>query len=258
MKILKSCSVLLNSAEKLNDPFEGRAKPVWPDDNNVLRQYIEKIHPNAPDKWEELYQRALERKKKHPDEIPPDAMEMINQIGISCFSEIRDNLLMWGHYADKYQGVCIGFRYRALFNDIVAKYLATKVACPLSRVNYSNKFPIFELAVPKDGKNVLNTKARCWEYEQEWRICSLGKANQLLPFPKEAFSHVIFGAKSSDKDKERVFSAVVAGSHDIAKLTFLKAKIAKEEYKVEFDRWRPNELPSSGGIINPFSENEED
>ena len=237
VKILQSGGVLLNSVEKFNDPFEGRAKPVWPD-NNVLRQYLQKNHP---DKWEEAYENALRRKAEHPDEIPPDAREMINQIGVSCFSEIRDNLLMWGHYADRHQGVCIGFRYRALLDDIVARFAETEVACPLSKVDYSDEFPILEIATENNAKTVLDTKARCWEYEREWRICSRGRAEQLLPFPKGAFSQVIFGAKSSDQDKERVFKATVAGGYN--PVTLLKAKIAKEKYKVGFDSWRPDELP---------------
>ena len=238
VKILKSGGVLLNSVEKFNDPFEGRAKPVWPDDNNVLRQYLQKNHP---DKWKEAYENALRRKKEYPNEIPPDTMEMISQIGVSCFSEIRDNLLMWGHYADRHQGVCIGFRYRALLDDIVARYAETEVACPLSRVNYSDEFPVLELVTGNNAKIMLYTKARCWEYEREWRICSRGRAKQPLQFPKEAFSHVIFGAKSSNEDKERVFAATVAGGHNT--VTFLKAKIAKEKYKVEFDSWHPDGLP---------------
>ena len=29
--------------------------------------------------------------------------------GVSCFSAIHDNLLMWGHYAQGHQGFCLEY-----------------------------------------------------------------------------------------------------------------------------------------------------
>jgi hypothetical protein len=36
--------------------------------------------------------------------------KVLNQsVGILCLSEMRDSLLMWGHYADNHRGLVIGF-----------------------------------------------------------------------------------------------------------------------------------------------------
>ena len=254
VQIFQSGGVLLDSAKNFNDPFEGRAAPKWPDDD-VLRQHIKAT--SRPDKWHEVCEEALRRKSEHPDQFPLEVLEEVNKIGVSCFSEIRDNLLMWGHYADKHQGVCIGFRYRGIMDNLVLRFSETEIACVPSKVAYSDEFPVWEIASGNHGTNVLNTKARCWEYEREWRIASLGAAGLILPIPREAFSHVIFGAKSSPEGQGRVFSAIVAGNYDITRLTFQRARIAKREYKLELDPWRPDELPSSG-VINPFSGKKED
>ena len=32
-----------------------------------------------------------------------------NQIGLICMSEVWDHPLLWGHYANKHQGLCLGF-----------------------------------------------------------------------------------------------------------------------------------------------------
>ena len=37
-----------------------------------------------------------------------DAFLNLN-IGILCLSEVRDSILMWGHYTDSHQGFVIGF-----------------------------------------------------------------------------------------------------------------------------------------------------
>ena len=234
VKIFQSCCVLLDSVNNFNDPFEGRAILNWPDDD-VLRRHIKATHPQ--NQWREMYEEAIRRKSKCPDEFAPEAVESINKVGISCFSEIRDNLLMWGHYADKHQGVCIGFRYRKIYDNLIARFRETGVACMPSKVVYSDKFPVWDIASGNHGKDVLNSKARCWEYEQEWRIAALDTAGESLSLPKEAFSHVIFGAKSLDKDQARLFDLITARQYD--DMIFQRAKIADREYKVEIVPWHP-------------------
>ena len=259
VKIFKSGGVALDSVKNFNDPFEGRAYPVWPTDD-ALRQHIRANNP--PDKWEEACKKALRRKEKYPDTIPQDVVEWTHTFGVSCFSEIPDNLLMWGHYAHKHQGVCIGFRYGEVRDNFLRE--SETLAARLSKVEYSDDFPAWKIAADnlvekaEQAMRVLYTKATCWEYEQEWRIAAFNAAPDKVVFPlKEAFSHVLFGAKSSPEDQVRVFSAIVAGNHDISRLTFQRARMAKREYKLELDPWRPDELPSSG-VINPFSDKKED
>jgi len=37
------------------------------------------------------------------------ANSVASTIGVSCFSQEEDNLLMWSHYADKHKGLCLKF-----------------------------------------------------------------------------------------------------------------------------------------------------
>lgn len=68
---------------------------------------------------------------------------------------------MWSHYADNHRGVCIEFDSES------------DVFMFASPVRYTEELPV--IVRPDDSsEEMLNkaffTKAKCWEYEQEWRV----------------------------------------------------------------------------------------
>lgn len=76
--------------------------------------------------------------------------------GILCFSESWRNPVLWGHYADKHKGLCLGF----------------EVPRPdLGKVKYQDS----RLPLPKEidetfMQHLLFTKFKHWDYEQEYRV----------------------------------------------------------------------------------------
>ena len=83
--------------------------------------------------------------------------------GLICFSKSWHNPLMWGHYAEKHTGMCLGF-------DVPKKRLAS--------VNYAKlrlKIEIDpETKRPNPAaefmKKLLRTKFEDWKYEEEMRL----------------------------------------------------------------------------------------
>lgn len=94
---------------------------------------------------------------------------MVRQtMGVSCFSERNDSILMWGHYT-KNQGMCVEYRLLDFFEQ------HKLVPIP---VVYSNDRPCLERI---DSNNLLKTTAEFstktlttksleWSYEREWRV----------------------------------------------------------------------------------------
>ena len=39
------------------------------------------------------------------------AFEKIEDYGIACFTTKNDNTLLWSHYADEHQGICLEFDF---------------------------------------------------------------------------------------------------------------------------------------------------
>lgn len=63
--------------------------------------------------------RALKKTKK----------ELSKTKGILCFSKTWKNPVLWGHYADKHKGICLGFE---VDNSILGKvnYVDSRPPCP--------------------------------------------------------------------------------------------------------------------------------
>ena len=127
--------------------------------------------------------------------------------GISCFSKTYDNILMWSHYADKHQGVCIGLEVDA--NKLLDDDFITFA------VEYEDTFvpvPYFDKDEKKRADVImryLSTKASFWDYEQEIRIVNFDffkKYNsQFLNFEKYAeLKIVLMGLKMKIDNKTKL------------------------------------------------------
>jgi hypothetical protein len=81
--------------------------------------------------------------------------ELSKTKGILCFCKTWTHPILWGHYADKHKGVCLGFEVpRSLLNTI--DYVDRRFARP----------NVLDEAFMK---RLLFTKFKHWEYEQEHR-----------------------------------------------------------------------------------------
>ena len=92
-------------------------------------------------------------------------------IGVACFSEISDSILMWSHYADYHRGICLEYDKTELLNNRAAEMCI---------------FPVlYEERMPDNGETLftdepveiagmmyqtLFTKHISWSYEREWRM----------------------------------------------------------------------------------------
>jgi hypothetical protein len=81
---------------------------------------------------------------------------------------------MWSHYAKNHTGIVIGFDNIELWNKI-------------KKVNYSDtRVPVnvgFEIIDDKELDQVLYTKSKAWEYEDEFRRCVL--LNKCVPIDND-------------------------------------------------------------------------
>jgi hypothetical protein len=92
------------------------------------------------------FRRALRRTKEKMSEIA----------GLLCFSATWQNPVQWGHYADKYKGLCLGFE--------AADELLARV------VYISERFPVPAVLDQDFMKRIITTKFSHWSYEQEYRM----------------------------------------------------------------------------------------
>jgi hypothetical protein len=110
------------------------------------------------------------------------------RIGVLCMSEVRDDILMWGHYADNHRGICLGYETSNTFFEN---------AHP---VTYSPERPTIN-PFRDTSEQMLDaavfTKAEHWRYEREWRQISFQAGAGLSVAPPEALAVVILGCKAT-------------------------------------------------------------
>jgi len=100
----------------------------------------------------------------------------------SCFAGNYENLLLWSHYANSHKGICIGFR-NCSSTDILGMKFNVEDCCsdseysdgvfPVYKVNYSDS-GVIEWNLFEDNIKIFidahRIKAKCWEYEEEYRL----------------------------------------------------------------------------------------
>ncbi len=150
--------------------------------------------------------------------------------GVACFSETKDNLLMWAHYAAGFTGICLEFdtSYEP-FNK-------------MRKVKYTNDKTVFDLGKLLDKRKNKNensseiakvwaTKSKIWSYEKEWR--SVHKdGNTLFSYDQSALRAIYFGDAIKQEILE-IICLIMIGQNEHVR--FYKSKISKVSKKVEFE-----------------------
>jgi len=197
---INNSTIFLQNPSKFNDPYDCYHGLI--DSKKIEREYSIEIldHPS----FSHLSPRIKESLKKKINsgelDVRQPFIDTLNfaksRIGISCFSTLNKNLLMWSHYANKHKGVCIGFNFN--------------IAPPLNlfqaKVVYKKKFDksVNFFANPDDFySNWLLTKSIDWKYEKEVRLVSLEKKG-VYKIDSKNIIEVFFGSKTSKLDQEKL------------------------------------------------------
>lgn len=123
LKALRKRRLKISRIMDLNDPFE----------------FLGADLSNRQFRW------ALKETKK----------QLSDEHGILCFSKSWRNPVLWGHYADRHRGLCLGFEIpRTLLRRV--RYVDARWPVPAK--------PDLEFV-----KRLLFTKFSHWQYEQEYR-----------------------------------------------------------------------------------------
>jgi hypothetical protein len=144
----------------------------------VLKDLLVTQKTRLPEVFKMLQPEVLQR-------ISPAIDGLLNQnVGVLCFSEVRDSLLMWGHYTDNHKGFVIGFDSSHAF--FLKRRSEQDEFGFLGKVNYQVQRPKVVLS-DTSSPVWFQTKSSQWEYEKEWRIVRvLSEADRRIdrsPFP---------------------------------------------------------------------------
>jgi len=170
LAMLKTKKAWFAKPSSFNDPFEWSWQPAITDP-----------------RWEVVNRQSILQAQE----------ELKKAQGLFCLSERNDDLLMWGHYADKHSGFCVEFERTA----------ANSLGNHCVPVIYSQDYPTFSIesiqAADAHAK-IVTTKSVHWEHEKEWRVISR-QGDMLHDLPGD-ITGIIFGLRMNQDRRRHVVS----------------------------------------------------
>jgi hypothetical protein len=173
--------------------------------------------------------------------------EEIQRIGILSLSEINNNILMWSHYAQQHQGICLEFERNE--SNILSNNNHTLP------VRYSLQKPLISLSTEVLGdskikkeirRSLIYTKSLDWNYEREWRVVvPEGNTASNINSP---IKKIFFGVKTSESQKRTVEKIVDGKGIELREMYIKNDNFGLSDRKYE-------KIKSENFILDLASEN---
>lgn len=227
-----------SSPSSFNDPFDCRPpmnfettkKEFIALSKRHLALYKADLSPTKRRKEAERRYRDWKQKNQRPKaerEMYQTYSKIIDQsAGVLCLSLTNKHILMWSHYADSHRGVCLQFNG---MSGYFARAQPIKYSLDRTAIN----------PFRQEHDEILTTailsKAKDWEYEEEWRIVDHEKGVGVQQFPSGLLTGVILGAKISEADEEKIRGWIEENKHPVR---LFRARICEHSYSVHIDRER--------------------
>lgn len=199
--ILKNRRLKLSTIPELNDPFELLGASIG---EKEVRRVMKVIYSH----W-------------------------VKDLGMVCFSETWQNPVMWAHYGDKHNGVCLGFQFEDA-EPLQVRYEPDRLKGMLKEVFSNRNFTLQQL------EGLLCTKFKDWEYEREHRIFARLTDREpksglyyLNIEPHLRLTEVILGARCKLSLGEAIKAV---GSDGQASVSVFKARAAFDSFAIVRDR----------------------
>jgi hypothetical protein len=221
LEMLATKEFWLAHPSSFNDPFDCKyslqANPSPADLDAVMQRFVPVRHQPRV-----VNHRTVPAHRQRLIHITEDAIQQVfSEVGVFCFCERWRSNLMWSHYADKHQGLCLKFSVDPA---------AVGPDPAFAPVNYSKHYPVLnfrDLVADLGGTcyQALYLKSPQWRYEKEWRLVS-PNGGRLVPWNSFTLTEVIFGKRVRDSSQALV-KLVLAGQ----KVKFYVADPSQNSYK---------------------------
>jgi hypothetical protein len=228
---------------QFNDPFEARpnfvrADPDIPKWRELVRKFALTKLKGSPTKRFEQARIIAEAADPDLVQLRTDQRSMFeNEAAIFSMSAVRDDPLLWAHYAADHTGLCIQIDHtRPPFSIAMA-------------VKYSETYPAIEFPRGHDDAETLErclfTKARSWSYEREYRVCRVEFApprsrdlgmrwsGLTATAPVDRFTGITLGVRMPAAHRAELIELAKARSEP---LEVWQAGIHETKYEVTFEK----------------------
>ena len=146
------------------------------------------------------------------------------------------NELMWAHYADSHNGICIKYKFPS---DVTTGDGTKNYVTYFKDVEYTSNLKKYAKQNSINTKDAFFAKGKSWKYENELRFLYYNPTNSdshiSLPI-SNCIEAIYFGVKCSDKDKQTVKNILKDRKCISYKYQLIgnKTEEIKEEKDIEF------------------------
>lgn len=224
-RIIQNSALHYSRPQTFNDPFDCRLCLDFNNTRAEILHYLRNREPKVPNEYiGGLMKTWAKDRGAFEQHVNGVLHRSLNEHGICCFAPTADSVLMWSHYTDSHRGLCLKF-------DLLAD--PSSFATPF-KVEYHDEYPKWNHFTAPPGETVtkmITSKARAWEYEQEFRVLKFNDPGN-CHFDKEALVEVIFGCQAT--------SEYIAHTKDLIKrarmdhVQFKKASIRQDRFELDF------------------------
>lgn len=145
------------------------------------------------------------------------AVEMDNMAGILSLTAVRDQTLMWSHYAAGHRGFCLGINSQKLLR--FADRLSYRgVQLLLDKVRYYVEPPKLNPYTMPESKiymTKLFSKSQDWSYEKEYRVLCGERPDFSLELVPNLLHSITLGAKCSEDDRQKVINLMIGKGYNV-------------------------------------------
>ena len=224
------------SAEKMNDKLEFRIADVQ---DNEQYGRLESMFSGCQAELEvdeQPVNTPFQDLNKLHSEMDKERIESDRKrIGIICFTESKQNSMMWYNYADKYTGVCLEF------TDIFSNE-NNKRGGVFGAVSYgeSPRIDIIEKLktsqIPDEILLRYFYKSSDWRAENEYRYINYNGRDAYFPFGDDILTAVYCGPEMREENLKQVYNLVTLKNH---KVKVYKTSFRKNDFGFNFEEYVP-------------------
>lgn len=227
----------LASPATFNDPFEMAVKVIFegrPQEKIKALRTMAKV-VNAP--WKKRQQMAQNLFHLDPTEqMNQSHRRLVELFGVACLTSAgARNTLMWSHYANSHEGICVQFHLPSSPVELAEAF----------PVDYSDDYPVINWVKRDkvDGQlgNVLWKKSTAWSYEKEHRLVERERANTPYQLTPRGVAGVVLGARASSTLEDQLIDLIQErDSLGKPRIKVFRARLSDTQYSVRI--FRANEI----------------
>jgi hypothetical protein len=247
LTLLSHNELFFAASSRFNDPFDSKIPISYISDsrNEIINFWTKQMQVIEPG-WsksarrkriEELFedgkitdQGFIENAKLHTEQVGS------RLFGIFSLAGSPSNILLWSHYSDSHSGFAVGFQTSELRKMSASNRAKMQKGMILLPIQYSKEFPLINgYKHTREERFRLQqlTKAKDWEYEQEFRILLQNGPDTIVRFPNNVFKRVLLGCNITETDRNIIIK-ILRERED--RLNLYQAQRSKNKFGLTFSK----------------------